>query len=142
MNSAFIKGASVSLLFASFAAGAADWVALGLDSRGNAWYIDRTSVVRGTDQVQAWKRIAFREPAPQLGSTDSTVKVALVLDVTDCNQRQVDVKALTLLDGDGAVLAAHEHSRGQGLPWPSGGQALVQEKAVALLCSDAWRESN
>lgn len=128
------------LLSASFAAAASDWVALGLDRRGNAWHIDRASVVRdSSDQVSAWKRIAFREPSPQFGAGDPAVKVALVLDVTDCGERRADVRALKLLDENGAVVA---HERGErGIEWPDGGHVVIQEKAMTLLCSDAWRSN-
>src|SRR5438105_10762556 len=99
--------AFVALSFVSPLATAAEWVSLGVDTEGNLWFVDKASIIRQKETVRAWKRIEFKHSRPY-PPNGQPIASALFLDVTNCPQRLVGVKASKLLRANGSVITAHE----------------------------------
>lgn len=133
-----VAAAALSLCLLSLSANAlsAQWVLLGADARGNAWHLNADSVTHEHHKVTAWKRIEFKPPYPQF-EKGLRFRWAFVLNVIDCIERRAHVKAISLLDADGAVIAVQEDG-GVDSHWPSTRVPLM-DTAMALACSHAGK---
>lgn len=131
----FVIAVSPALLLASSAALCADWVALGVDARGNAWHVDKASIIREDGRVVSWKRIEFQHPHPHFLYGTPTKRVFL-RDATDCAQHKVSIKAIGLLDPEGSIISIHEQSDSH-TEWPPGTpHGALLEAAMASVCAN------
>jgi len=109
------------------------WMSVGLDHQGNNWLVDKDSIVRGKDDVRAWKRIEYTEPKPY-PPNGALISSVLFLDVTDCAKRRVGVKASKLFRKDGALIAEHEDDDAS-IKWQSVAPDTLVEKAMRFVCT-------
>ena len=108
-------------------------MSVGLDHQGNNFLVNKESIVRGKDDVRAWKRIEYKDPKPYPPNGEP-VSSALFFDVTDCVQRRVGVKASKLFRKDGALIAEHE-DEDASIKWVSVAPDTLVEKAMRLVCT-------
>lgn len=115
------------------AAQASDWTMLGSDNEGNAWLVDRASIVQDGHLMKAWKRIEFKQPKPYPPNGE-LISSALFLDLTNCTRREVGVKASKLLRKNGSTISAHEDVDAR-IEWQSVAPDTLVEKSMIFVCA-------
>ena len=108
------------------------WVQLGVDNTGNKWSVDKASLLREGDVVNAWKRIEFAYPEFH-PPTGKKVAAALFLDATDCRKRLAGVKASKLLAPDRSVIATSEVP-GERVAWQAVAAGTLNERVLEFVC--------
>ncbi|MBZ0104624.1 MAG: hypothetical protein K8H84_03245 [Sulfuricella denitrificans] len=114
---------------------ASQWTFIGADDKGNNWAVDKSSIVSVGRTLRAWKRIDFKErqPYPPNGEL---IQHVYFLDVVNCTNHQVGVKASRLMRIDGSVIATHE-DKDESIQWQTVAPDTVVEKTMMYVCSNA-----
>jgi len=117
----------------SFPVLASQWKFIDSDSNGNMWAVDTTSIVSDGYTVRSWTRIDFKEPQPY-PPNGKLIQHVYSVNVVNCANRQIGVKASRLLSADGSVIAAHEDTDAN-IQWQTVAPDTVIEKTMMFVCS-------
>jgi hypothetical protein len=112
---------------------ASEWKYIGSDDKGNIWAVDTSSIVSDGHMVRSWTRIDFKErqPYPPNGEL---IQFAYSVNVVNCANHQIGVKASRLLRADGSVITAHEDIDAN-IQWQTVAPDTVVEKTMTYICS-------
>jgi len=117
---------------------ASEWKSIGTDDTGNNWSVDRASIVAEGKIVRSWTKIDFKEQRPYPPNGE-LIKHVLSVNVVNCDNHQIGVKASRLLRVDGSVIAAHEDTD-SNIQWQTVAPDTVVEKTMSYVCVNAKKQ--
>jgi hypothetical protein len=117
----------------SFLPEASSWTYIDTDNQGNRWFIDKASIVPNLSMISAWERIDFKLPQPYPGN-GRPIQHIYALNILNCKDQKVGVKASSLLGADGSKVAEHVDND-TDIQWKSVSPESVTHKVMTYLCA-------